>query len=84
MCEEAYGFLEVPENTPVGTPLKDVRCKNTVEKEGDPRYTIKSGNVHGKFGINSTKDAGIVYVYQAISFESRTVNFQVKLFPLCL
>lgn len=84
VCDEAYGSLEVPENTPVGTPLKDVKCKTSDKEGGELRYAIKSGNVHGKFGINSTSSVGTVYVYQAISFESRTVSFQVrKLIKYC-
>lgn len=78
VCDEAYSYVEVPENTPVGTLIKEIKCRPSNTAQSDLSYAIKTGNIHGKFGINTTNGVGQVLVYQAISFESRTTNFQVK------
>ncbi|XP_053376912.1 protocadherin Fat 4-like [Mercenaria mercenaria] len=46
---------------------------------GKLSFAIKDGNIHGKFGVNTTNDVGKVYVYQSISFESRTTRFQLSI-----
>ena len=77
-CEDAYRYLEVPENAVVGSMITEIKCVTTDQRNAHTSYAIKSGNTHGKFGINTTNGAGVVYVHQAISFESRTVSFQVR------
>lgn len=76
VCDEVYGYIEVPENTPVGTILKEITCSSNSGE--DLIYDIKTGNIHGKFGINTSHGVGQVFVNQPISYESRTVKFQVN------
>lgn len=76
-CDEYYSYIEVAEDTDVGTVVKEIRCSLGASNTGALSYGIKDGNTHGKFAVNSVNGVGQVYVQQAISFESRTTNFQV-------
>lgn len=78
ICEESYGYVEVAEDTAVGTVVKEIKCSPSIAGPGKLSFVIKDGNIHGKFGVNTSNDVGKVFVYQSISFESRTIKFQVS------
>ncbi|KAL4226555.1 Protocadherin Fat 4 [Mactra antiquata] len=78
-CEESYSYIEVAEDTDVGTVVKEIKCSLGTSNKGTLSYSLKDGNTHGKFGVNTINGIGQVYVHQAISFESRTIKFQLNI-----
>ena len=78
VCKETFSYVEVPEDTEVGTLVKKIACDRQYKDSTGLNYAIQSGNTHGKFWVNSTNDVGFVYVFQSISYESRTDQFHVS------
>ena len=76
--EDAQMSIKVRENTPIGTPVGQVRATDADSGEnGRVAYYIIRGNIFGTFGLNST--TGIIFVAQPVDYEeSSSYTLQVR------